>query len=67
MSKFEDVYLFHDGIVADGERRKCFRFAEGDKWLPKSQIRSERTLQGKNGPVHEVVIPRWLAENEGLV
>lgn len=67
MSKFEDVYLFHDGVVEEAERRKCFRFPEGNRWLPKSQIRNERMLQGKDGPVHEVVIPRWLAEKEGLV
>lgn len=67
MSKYEDVHVFHDGVITEEPKRKLFRFAEGNKWLPISQIRHERTLKGAKGDVNEVTIPRWLAENEGLV
>lgn len=67
MSKFEDVQVFHDGVVGESDKAKRFQFAEGIKQLPKSQIRNERTLRGAKGEVYEITIPRWLAEEEGLV
>jgi hypothetical protein len=53
-----------------GETEKAFTFTEGGDnaepfWLPKSQIELG-PVSDRDGSV-EVVVPRWLAEEKGLV
>ena len=69
----EPIWIRHDGQTAETNAAKRLKFAEGEKWVPKSQILDERELKGKpdedGNPVAlpEVQLPRWLAEKKGLV
>ncbi len=53
------IEVAHDGVARETDDAKLFRFAEGEIWIPKSQIEDEE----KNS----VSIPEWLALKKGLV
>lgn len=59
MTNRRNIEIAHDGVKVDRPLSKCFAMAEGDIWIPKSQIINE----GEN----TVTIPEWLAVQKGLV
>jgi len=65
--KDEGVSVFYDAEVRSNDGARLIKVGEREVWIPKSQIRKNRLLHGKNGPVHELVIPRWLAEDRELL
>lgn len=59
MSRNELVVIDIDGISRETEKAKLFQTAEGEIWIPLSQISDEGD--------DVITIPRWLAEEKGLV
>lgn len=55
----EIVCVDHDGVVVERPASKLFATAEGEIWIAKSQVVDETD--------DTFSIPRWLAEDRGLV
>lgn len=55
----ETVTVDHDGVLDDAFRAKLFATAVGPVWIPKLEMLAEGD--------DTFEIPRWLAEDRGLV
>jgi hypothetical protein len=57
--RFESVEIYYDEVKRETDKAKLFEIDNEEYWIPESQIRKlENNL---------FTIPRWLAEEKGLV
>jgi hypothetical protein len=66
--RFEDVDCGVFSVVRVSEGALLLEPADGDEvWIPKSQLRGDDiTEESEAGYSGVLVVPRWLAEKEGL-
>lgn len=55
----DTVKIDVDGITRETDKAKLFQTAEGEIWIPVSQIEDETD--------DEITIPEWLAKEKGLI
>lgn len=60
-SEPELIEINFDSVVDREELRTCYETAEGEIWLPNSEVKFEDEMQGT------LEIPEWLAKDRGLI
>ena len=65
--RYETEYFEVEQVKAETDKALLCVFEDGrEEWIPKSQILPDSQVQAK-GDDGEIAIPRWLAEEKGLL